>query len=58
MQEPIKNFDLPIKGLNDWFDIDVAIGKRGEIANLIKKLMRETDVNVSVDDLPDINLPH
>ncbi|RXG71988.1 hypothetical protein Avbf_01241 [Armadillidium vulgare] len=52
--DPIKDFKLPIKTLNKWFDQDVVAGKRKEIATLIKSLMDEHKPNHNIT-LPQIH---
>ncbi|KAB7500431.1 hypothetical protein Anas_02167 [Armadillidium nasatum] len=52
--DPIKDFKLPIKTLNKWFDQDVVAGKRKEVATLIKSLMDEHKPNHNIT-LPQIH---
>lgn len=54
LQDPIKNYRLPIKQLINWFDALVVTKKREDIVNLIKKKMAENNRNII---LPEIQLP-
>lgn len=54
MQNPINNYRLPIKQLNNWFDTLIVTKKREDIVNLIKQKMQEQNKNIT---LPEIQLP-
>lgn len=54
LQDPIKDYLLPIKQLVNWFDALVVTKKREDIVNLIKKKMAENNRNII---LPEIQLP-
>ncbi|XP_022215278.2 uncharacterized protein LOC111069497 isoform X2 [Drosophila obscura] len=41
--EPIRDYRLPIKQLTNWFDFLTVTKKREDIANLIQKLMDDTN---------------
>lgn len=57
LQDPIKNFALPIRGLHKWYEPEVATRKRKDIAELIQRLMATHGTGFSIDDLPQIELP-
>lgn len=57
LQDPIKNFELPIKDLENWYDIEVATRKRRDIAELIQRLMSTHGTGFPIEDLPNIELP-
>lgn len=53
-QDPIKDFELPIKTLANWFDTIVVTKKREDIVDLIKFLVMEYN---RIIDFPEIQLP-
>lgn len=55
VQDPIKDYHIPIKEIKDWFEEIVVTRKREEIANLIKSLMKEYGKDTKL--LPDISFP-
>lgn len=55
LQEPIKDYHIPIPGLKTWFDEITVTKKREDISLLIKSLM--TQYNIGTHILPDIVLP-
>ncbi|XP_050301894.1 uncharacterized protein LOC126740074 isoform X2 [Anthonomus grandis grandis] len=54
-KDPIKDYNIPIKGIDKWFEEIEVTKKREDLANLIKDLMEESGADVKV--LPDIMLP-
>lgn len=54
-KDPIKDFRLPIKSVQKWFDTDIVTKKREDISNLIKDLMEKK--NVKDVELPKIEFP-
>ncbi|XP_012059449.1 PREDICTED: sentrin-specific protease 6-like [Atta cephalotes] len=55
-KDPIKDYTLPIKILETWFEEIVITKKREELSNLIIKLMNNTKGNKPIN-LPTITLP-
>jgi len=55
-QDPIKDYTLPIKILETWFEEIVITKKREELSNLIIKLMNNTKEKKPIN-LPTITLP-
>lgn len=53
--KPINDYTLPIKELSNWFDLLTVTKKREDIANLIKKLMNESNQQRKI--LPVIKFP-
>ncbi|XP_030760766.1 uncharacterized protein LOC115885866 isoform X2 [Sitophilus oryzae] len=58
-KDPIKNFYIPIKGVENWFEEIIVTKKREDICNLIKSLMEEDGISkVKIAKiLPEIALP-
>lgn len=58
-QDPITDFELPIKNLENWFKTSVATQKRAEIVDIIKEQITKQNANglSTIDRLPEINLP-
>lgn len=56
LQNPIKDFQHPIKSLAAWFDCMVVLRKREEIALLIQGLIRQFNPD-RLSLLPDIEFP-
>ena len=54
-QLPLKDYTFPIRTLVDWFPQDLVRGKREAIAELLKTLMKQHNVNHANIDLPDIS---
>jgi hypothetical protein len=54
LQSPIRDFHLPLKNLNTWFDEVTIRGKREGIAKLIEQLMAESNVDFK---LPELTFP-
>lgn len=54
-QDPILDYHLPIKQLQDWFETITVTKKREDISNLIKELIDKHDP--SAPPLPSIELP-
>lgn len=54
-QDPIKDYRLPIKHLNNWFESIIVTKKREDIALLIKDLI--STHNHDAPPLPEIQLP-
>jgi hypothetical protein len=54
LQNPIRDFHLPLKNLNTWFDEVTIRGKREGIAKLIEQLMAESSVDIK---LPELTFP-
>jgi hypothetical protein len=54
LQSPIRDFHLPLKNLNTWFDEVTIRGKREGIAKLIQQLMAESNVDIK---LPELTFP-
>lgn len=55
LQEPIKDYHIPISTLKTWFDELTVTRKREDISILIKSLM--TQYNFDTNILPNIMLP-
>ncbi|KYN15110.1 Sentrin-specific protease 7 [Trachymyrmex cornetzi] len=55
-KDPIKDYTLPIKILETWFEEMVILRKREELSNLIIKLMNNTKGNKPIN-LPTITFP-
>lgn len=53
--DPVKNFELPILHLSNWFETIVVTRKREEVANLIKSLVQSYELKIA--PLPEIALP-
>lgn len=51
LQSPIRDFHLPLKNLNTWFDEVTIRGKREGIAKLIQQLMAESNVDIKLPEL-------
>ncbi|KAL0266315.1 UNVERIFIED_CONTAM: hypothetical protein PYX00_008899 [Menopon gallinae] len=51
-QDPLHDFKLPLKYLQDWFPEEVVSGKRQELACLIRSLMEEQGIKVDEMGLP------
>ncbi|XP_055316050.1 sentrin-specific protease 6-like isoform X2 [Sitodiplosis mosellana] len=58
-KDPIEDFAIPIKNLDNWFDPEVVTNKRRDIVQLIKDQMTRSvgRCNMSIEDLPNIELP-
>lgn len=56
LQDPIKDYFLPIKQLANWFDEIVVTRKREEISKLLKTLMHKYNPDSHLT-LPDITFP-
>ncbi|CAG9825310.1 unnamed protein product [Phaedon cochleariae] len=54
-KDPIKDYNIPIKEIQNWFEEVVVTRKREEIADLLRNLMREYGKDTRL--LPDINFP-
>jgi sentrin-specific protease 7 len=55
LQDPIGDYNLPIRHLNDWFDTLTVTKKREDISNLLKELISKS--NPEVLPLPDVKFP-
>ncbi|XP_075233482.1 uncharacterized protein LOC142331448 isoform X2 [Lycorma delicatula] len=55
-QNPITDYNVPIKMLQNWFTADEVSRKRFEIQQLLHRLMEEQKVDRSLLNLPDLNL--
>uniref|UniRef100_W4VR71 Putative sentrin/sumo-specific protease senp7 n=1 Tax=Corethrella appendiculata TaxID=1370023 RepID=W4VR71_9DIPT len=53
--DPIRDYHIPIKHLQDWFETITVTKKREDISNLLKDLIKEYDKTVL--PLPDIKFP-
>lgn len=51
-QDPLHDFNLPLKYLQDWFPEEIVSRKRQELAALIRTLMEEQGINVDETELP------
>lgn len=56
VQNPIRDFQPPIKRLANWFDVMVVLRKREDIALLIGRLVRRHFPN-NAALLPEIQFP-
>ncbi|XP_066255314.1 uncharacterized protein [Euwallacea similis] len=54
-KDPITDYNIPIKGIVDWFEEITVTKKREDICNLLKRLMTEAGTDIKC--LPDIALP-
>ncbi|RZF40329.1 hypothetical protein LSTR_LSTR006938 [Laodelphax striatellus] len=55
-EAPITDYHIPIKTLQEWFDVDIVSRKRFDIQQLLHKLMGEQGIDFSTLNLPDLNL--
>jgi sentrin-specific protease 7 len=55
-KDPIKDFRIPIKTLNKWFQQELVTRKREEIAKLIEDLIKKTSPDEEVE-LPQLLFP-
>ncbi|KAF7287034.1 hypothetical protein GWI33_002419 [Rhynchophorus ferrugineus] len=53
--DPIKDYNIPIKGIDSWFDEITVTKKREDICNLLRMLMEDAGTDTKI--LPDIALP-
>lgn len=56
LQEPIKDYRIPIKHLTEWFEPLVVTKKREDISNLIRDLLEKYGIQMQIP-LPEIALP-
>lgn len=56
LQDPIKDYRLPIKSVKNWFEEIVVTRKREELSNLLIKLMNETNGDKNII-LPTVQFP-
>lgn len=54
-KDPLKDYNIPIKSINNWFEEMVVTKKREDICKLIERLMEEAGADTSI--LPEIALP-
>jgi hypothetical protein len=55
LQEPIKDYYLPMKNLVNWFTEDVVNRKREEIQKLLLRLLEKSNVNIESLNLPKLS---
>ena len=55
--DPIRDYRIPIKQLNNWFDTIIVTRKREDISELLKKLINEKNGGSQKLILPDIPFP-
>lgn len=58
-QDPFNSFNIPIKNMENWFEISTVTKKRRDIVDIIKeKIARGYGRNnYTIEDLPEIQLP-
>lgn len=52
LQDPIKDYYLPMKNLVNWFSEDVVNRKREDIQKLLLRLLEKSNVNIESLNLP------
>jgi hypothetical protein len=52
LQDPIKDYYLPMKNLVNWFTEDVVNRKREDIQKLLLRLLEKSNVNIESLNLP------
>jgi hypothetical protein len=55
LQNPIKDYYLPMKNLVNWFSEDVVNRKREEIQKLLLRLLEKSNVNIESLNLPKLS---
>ena len=55
LQDPVKDYYLPMKNLVNWFPEDVVNRKREEIQKLLLRLLEKSNVNVKSLNLPKLS---
>jgi hypothetical protein len=55
MQDPIKDYYLPMRNLVNWFSEDVVNRKREEIQKLLLRLLEKNNVNIESLNLPKLS---
>jgi hypothetical protein len=55
LQDPIKDYYLPMKNLVNWFSEDVVNRKREEIQKLLLRLLEKSNVNIESLNLPKLS---